>query len=500
MHKNKLVWNTSTALFQQVATVICGFILPRMILKTYGSSVNGLISSITQFVGIISFLELGVGSIVQSALYAPLSKHDTNEISMIWVSANRFFKNLARILLAYIILLICIYPKFVEKSFDIFYTSLLIAAMSISWFSQYYFGIVNGLVLKADQRGYVLYLTQSITLILNTIACCILMTLSVNIQMVKLTTSVIYLCRPLILYIYVKNHYCINKKISYSKDPIKQKWNGVAQHVAAVVLDGTDTIVLTVFSTLESVSIYSVYYLVVSGLRQLFLTISNPIQAAMGALWVQENKEPFMKKFRFVEWSIHTLVDFVFGCTFILIVPFVKIYTSGVHDTNYDVPLFAALIVIANICFSLKMPYYEIAVKACNHYKQTQRSFVIATTVNIVVSIATVYKYGLIGVAIGTIIAMLYQLLWMANYVYKNILHLGLSRFWKQLFVDVITLLVGIFLSTRISFPTPNIFLWVVFAIGVAIEWIVVIATVNFILYKNEMIILLKKLRKEGTE
>ena len=53
----------------QVLTILCGFVLPRMILGSFGSEVNGLVNSITQFLTIISFLEVGVGAVVQSALY-----------------------------------------------------------------------------------------------------------------------------------------------------------------------------------------------------------------------------------------------------------------------------------------------------------------------------------------------------------------------------------------------------------------------------------------------
>ena len=68
--------NIGAAFTKQVITVICGFVLPRYILKGYGSEVNGLLTSITQFLSFISFLELGVGAVVQSNLYAPLAKRD----------------------------------------------------------------------------------------------------------------------------------------------------------------------------------------------------------------------------------------------------------------------------------------------------------------------------------------------------------------------------------------------------------------------------------------
>lgn len=140
------------------------------------------------------------------------------------------------------------------------YTATLIAAISISSFAQYYFGIANALLLNADQRGYIQYNAQTVTVVLNTAVCAVMISMNGTIQMVKLATSLIYLARPLALHFYVKRHYQIDWKIKYTEEPIKQKWNGVAQHIAAVVLDGTDTIVLTVFSTLSNVSIYSVYF------------------------------------------------------------------------------------------------------------------------------------------------------------------------------------------------------------------------------------------------
>ena len=259
----KLALNTITSLVLQVVSVICGFILPRLILESFGSDVNGLVNSITQFLGVITLLDLGVGCCCTICLvYKPLADNDTNMISKIYVSANKFFRRLAEILLVYVVLLMIFYPMLVNKSFGHMYTALLIAAICISSFAQYYFGIVNSLLLNADQRGYIQYVAQIITLILNTFACYIIIKLGASIQIVKLTTSLIFLLRPLFLVFYVKKNYSIDQKITYTDEPIKQKWNGMAQHFASYVLNGTDNIVLTMFSTLGNVSICSVYNVV----------------------------------------------------------------------------------------------------------------------------------------------------------------------------------------------------------------------------------------------
>ena len=68
----KLSRNTISSLLLQIITVISGFVLPRLIMHNYGSQVNGLVNSIAQFLSIITFLEFGVGAVIQSALYAPI--------------------------------------------------------------------------------------------------------------------------------------------------------------------------------------------------------------------------------------------------------------------------------------------------------------------------------------------------------------------------------------------------------------------------------------------
>ena len=105
MRKKKLIYNTVSSLIYQIVTIVCGFILPRVILNYYGSEVNGLVNSITQFLQIIAFLDLGIGAVVKTSLYKPLADGDNKQISMIYCSADKFFKNIARILVIYIIIL-----------------------------------------------------------------------------------------------------------------------------------------------------------------------------------------------------------------------------------------------------------------------------------------------------------------------------------------------------------------------------------------------------------
>lgn len=486
MRKLLLAKNTVASLIAQITTLICGFILPRLFLQHYGSEVNGLVNSISQFLSVIAFLELGVGAVVQSSLYKPLAEKDNQQISKVMVSANKFFQRLARILLVYVISLMIIYPFIANQNFGFIYTATLIAAISISSFAQYYFGIVNSLLLNADQRGYIQYNAQTVTIILNTIVCAIMISMNGTIQVVKLVTSFIYLARPVILQIYVNNHYAINWKIKYTQEPIKQKWNGVAQHVASVVLDGTDTIVLTVFSTLSNVSIYSVYFLVVKGVKTLFLSITNGIQALIGELWAKQELEQLKNFFGWIEWLIHTGTTYVFSCTAALIVPFIQVYTLGIRDANYIQPTFAILLTLANAMHCLRLPY-NIMVLAAGHYKQTQRNYIVAAILNVVVSVSTVKIWGLIGVAIGTLVAMTYQTIWLAVYDSRNFIYWPLKKVIRQFLVDIISSFLIVSFSSHIVLKDINYFNWFIMAIKVAIVALFVVLSINVLFYKSKM-------------
>lgn len=499
MRKKKLALNTMSSFVFQICTIVCGFIVPRLILKNYGSEVNGLVNSITQFLSIISFLELGVGTVIQSSLYKPLADKDSIRISKIVVSGQKFFSTIARILLVYVIVLMGIYPIIAKQRFGFIYTATMIAVLSISSFAQYYFGIVNRLLLTADQRGYVSYNTQTGTLVLNTIACYILIQSGATIHIVKLVTSLIYVLRPIYLSFYVRRHYKINWKIQYDEEPIKQKWNGVAQHVASVVLDGTDNIVLTVLAGLEAVSIYSVYNLILSGIKQLFLSTTNGVQSLIGELWARQELDKLKNFFGWVEWSLHTGTTFIFGVTSILILPFIKVYTDGITDVDYIQPMFAILIIAAHAGHCLRLPY-NIMILAGGHYKQTQNNYVIAAIINIVISIVTVKIWGLVGVAIGTLIAMGYQTIWMAKYDSQNLIKWPFKNFLKQITIDCFTIFL-LYLCVRLPvlekfflMKAVNYFSWAILAMKVSIMGLIIVVIVNSFFYTKYIKKLVKKL------
>lgn len=252
---------------------------------------------------------------------------------------------------------------------------------------------------------------------------------------------------------------------------------------------------LTIFSTLVNVSIYAIYFLPMSGARLVIMSMISGIEALIGNLWAKQDLRELRKVFAWTEWLIHTGTTLIFTLTAVLIVPFVQVYTHGVSDANYIQPLFGILLVAANSGHCLRLPY-NIMILAAGHYKQTQHNYIIAAVMNIVISIIGVKQFGLIGVTLGTLAAMVYQTVWMAWYNSKNFIQWPMRKFLKQMVVNAVSaasifIVTGYFTLTGVSYLE-----WIVLAIKVTACGIFVALLVNYIFYKEFVLKIADKLIK----
>lgn len=479
--------NSLVSIIYQILTVVIGLILPRFILKAFGSEINGLQASITQFLSIINFFELGVGSVVQSALYIPLAQQNTHKIVEILTEAQSFFKKLALILVVYVILLLYFFPYVVDSPLSDLNTQFLIIAMASSLFAQFYFGLTNQLFLNADQKNYIPIIASIITIILNAIVTLFLIYLGFNIGVVKFASGLIFILKPLFLKFYVQKYYNLTTTKPLKKNSIPQKWNGMANHIAYVILDSTDIVVLTLFSSLENVSIYTVHNLVVNGMKLFIQSLTVGLHSFFGSLIAREKFIEVNSYLNKIEWLIHNLIFISFGLTGLLINSFIQLYTQNIHDVNYYVPLFSALLTLSGACFCIRIPYNAVILSA-GHYKQMQGSAILESSINLLLSIILVNYYGLIGVAIGTLIAIIYRTLYFVWYLSKNIIYRKRILFWKQLFVDIIECILLILFSTFISLHPTNFIEWSILAVQYFVIAILIIIIVNFIFYNKRFI------------
>lgn len=495
----KLKLNSSISILAQIVIIGSGLILPRLILSNYGAETHGLVNSVTQFLAIITFLDLGVGLVVKSALYRPLAERDNKQVSSIIIAAKKYFQNISYILVAYVLILIMIFPLVVDSTIGYFSTIFLIIAISISYFGRYYFGIVNELLLSANQQDYIQLGSEIIVVIFNLLISVLLIYLGADIEIVKLGSGLVYLIRPLFLKGYVKRNFSIDYDIENKENPLPQRWSGIGHHVAYTIQNSTDIIVLTLFSSLENISVYSIYNMVVSAIKILISSLATGVQSFFGDLYASNEISLLNNYFDKVEWIVHTGVIYLYGLASVLINSFVKIYTSGVEGVSYDAPIFSFLLVLASAVYSLRTPYHSMILSA-GHFKQTQLSSFIEAGLNLLISIILVTRFGLIGVAIGSLISMTYRTLYLVIYLSRNIVYRSIKKFIKHLFVDIISfgLIIVVGSSASNFYIIENVFDWIVISVVISIISLTLLLFINLIFHNKITISTIKSILNKG--
>lgn len=445
MRTRKAVSNILTNFFLQLATIICGFILPKEILKAFGSEINGLVSSASQFIGYIALLESGVGSVTRAALYRPISEGNYKKINGILTATEGFFRRIAIIFLLYVAVLAIIFPNLVTSAQSWGFISSIVIVVSISTFFQYYFGITYSIFLQADQRNYIVNLVQSITLITNTFLSIILIQLGVGIHFVRLVTALIYIVRPFLF----KKFVVKNKKISNICEPddeaIENRWSSLGQHIAYFLHSNTDIVLITLLMNIKEVSVYSIYSMVTVGIRNFALIVSNGLESGIGSMIAQDDLKALNRIFKSYETLVSISVVTLFSCALHLFIPFIYIYTSGITDANYINFQLAFLMVICETIYCLRYPYNNL-ILAAGHFKQTQKSAFIEAGFNILMSLVLIQIWGLLGIVFATVLAMTYRFLYFSHYISNNILYRPIKVIVKRTLVNISIFTLNFFL------------------------------------------------------
>ena len=483
--------NTLWGIVYEAIVLVCGFIVPRLVLTGFGSEYNGITSVIKQFLQVISLFQAGIGGVTIAALYKPLYERDRWQVSVIIKTTEVYLRKIAIIFIGAFALIAFILPLFVEE-FDYFFTASLVLIMSLSTFSQYFFGLTYRYLLSANQHQRIIHIVNSINALANTAMSAILIYLGFSIHIVMLGSALVYFFSPVFIYVYVNKKYSLIKTVKPDNNVIKQRWDNFGSQVAAFITVNTDLIVLSVFSTMKIVSVYTVYNLIISGVLGLFNPFIAGVSAAFGNM-IAKNEQVLLKKnIRLYEEVVYVLATFLFGSASAMILFFVELYTKNVSDSYiYSQSIFAYILIAATLFRIYRFPYTGIT-DAAGHFKQNRNLSFVEAAINIVVSVVLVIilndYYKLIGVAIGTLFAYSFRTIRFAVYMSKYLIPRSNRLFVKRILLSLLVTVIIASIPTILQFKKPESWLiWVIHAAVVSIIAFVLTLSVELIFYRNDL-------------
>lgn len=496
MSRSKMfAFNSLSAAIYQIIIMIVGFITPKVMLDVYGSELNGLITSISQFINYFSLVEAGLSGAAIYALYKPLANKNWDDISGIVVATKHFYNVSGIIFSTLVVSLSICYPFFVNTDkLDLLSISFLVLVLggtgALDFFSM---GKYRAL-LTADQKLYVISWSSAISLIINTVIIVILSYLRVNIVIVRLAALSSIVLRSIMLSVYVKRNYKINYNIAPCNSALDKRWDALYLQILGSIQTGAPVILATIFTSLKEISVFSIYMMVIGGITGVLSIFTTGLSSSFGDVIARDEKEVLQKSFQEFETLLYMIITFIFGMTFITIVQFVHVYTKNITDANYINELLAFLITLNALLYNLKTPQGMLIISA-GHYRETRLQTTIQGLIMVIGGIILAYGWGLYGIMIASILSNIYRDIDLLLYVPNKITGLPIKTTLKKWCMIAIELCFIMMISKVIHFSITNIVDWIVMAVCYSIISGVIIFLISFIFDRDQIKSLFNRLK-----
>ena len=433
--------NISANLLLQIITALGGFILPPLIVVTYGSATNGMIASIKQFIAYLTLLEAGIGAAAIVALYQALTSHNICLRNRILAATQRFYRISGSLFALGLLVLAILFAWLTEKQINAtltFYMVLIMGAVNIMDF--FYFGSYRAL-LTADQKTYVVSVVQAGSILANIAVCYWLIKSGYSILIVQIASSIILISKFFLYRCYVKHTYPdLDQQDTNHAEPyhLQQTWDALTHQLTGLLIFSSPLVLITLFLSLKDASIYAVYALIFGAIKMALQSISQGMQAIFGhSLNIDFNHT--RRNFCRYNRLFMCFLGWVYTCTGLLLAPFIQIYTENMTDANYHQPRLGLLFLLVGIIENSRIPAMTM-IMAAGRYKETKPQALIEAALNLTCSICFIQLWGIAGILLAALTSFLYRSSEMLYYNCKHILSLSCVRpymLWLTIYTTI---------------------------------------------------------------
>lgn len=415
----------------------------------------GINSAIAGVINLLAVSELGFSTVVLFSLYKPVSENDIPTINSIIKFYKKVYFIVGCVLMILGLALIPFLDKLVTVSNDVNVNLTLVYVLSLFASVISYLFSYRIVLYTAYQQLYIQSVVNIITTIVNTILqiCIIIIFRNYYIYLITLIVSnfISYLSLHLCSIksypqIKEKNAQKLNENVSAE---IKLNLKGIVYHkFSAVILQASDSLVISAFIGTLLLGIYSNYTIFITNLQAFFLVLSGSLMGSIGNLLVENDRDKSYRIFQDLKLVFFFLAGFCSICLFVLLNPAIKLWSKlGGWDpsVNWTMDIFTVLIIVLNFFIFTSRIITGTFRECIGNFDKDRIKGIVEAIINLVVSILLVKPLGIAGVLIGTIVSCLCTSIWVDPYmVYKYQFKKPLWKHFRDIvFYLVVTVISG---------------------------------------------------------
>lgn len=444
----RTIQNSKVSFILFVIQIFVGFYSRKVFLNYLGDEIIGLNTTLGNILSFLNLAELGIGIAMATSLYKPIHDKDENAIIDI-MSVQRILYRRIAILLCGLSIPILIALPFIFPSTEcsiIYIYIAYVVFLSGSIFS--YLWNYREILIEADQKSfkltpwihcvrYIKIITQVILLIFTPLGIWgwIGAELAGNIATVFVINSVI------------KKEYPWLHKSKEETSILLQKHNIIltktkqlfVHKIGGFVLYQTSPIVIYAFVSLEMVTHYGNYMMLIGYCLSLTSVIFGGMGASIGNLVADNNKQHTMDVF----WELFSSRIWIGGiicfAMYICIEPFISMWIGNKYILDESTLLLLILYM-----------FIQISRSVIESFKDAFQLFgdvwapIVEACINLGGSILFGYLWGLNGVLIGVNLSLLIIILiWKPFYIFRHGLKSSVFIYYYQYTFHLLVLVVG---------------------------------------------------------
>lgn len=435
MRTSNSIKNSITSLLGNIISYAIAFISQAIFIRLLGAEYLGLNGLFTNILSMLSIFELGIGGAIVYNLYKPIADNDYKKISALMNFYKKAYNIISILIFSFGLLLLPFLKSIVGEvtiDINIYYVYILVL---ISTVVSYIMTYKRNLII-ANQQNYIINLIHMIYLVLLNIFQLLILYFTKNYYLYLIIKIICQLAENIVITIVSSRKFKyldINKKEKLDKRTEKDIFSRVKalffHKIGAIIVLGTDNIIISIFFGLVSVGLYTNYNMLITAITVLFGQIISSSTASVGNLLISndENKSyNVFKKIRFLNsWiSIFTATAFL-----VIVQPFICVWVGEEYLLEFSV----VLVISFNYFQKMQRNVYNTFKDSAGIWREDKYVPLVESLINIVFSIVLLKIFGLAGVFMGTIISGL--VLWCYSYpkfVYKKLFNRNYREYAKE--------------------------------------------------------------------
>lgn len=432
---SKSIKNAEVNLIFYFLALLLAFFSRKIFLDCLGAEFIGLNGTLSNILGYLNLAELGIGGSIGYLLYKPLQQKNKIEISEILSVFGYLYNWIGGIILVTGILISLFFPFIFGNTplgLGIVYFSFysILGSSLIGYFINY-----RQILLSADQKNYLVAIyTQSANLIKTLVQ----IYLAYSYKNLYLWVAIEFLfgiIGCIILNWKINKEYPWLRTNKSNGRSLIKKYPSIIIYTRQIFIHKikdfliyrSDELFIFLFVSLKMVAFYGNYTIVITKIGQLFSSILGSMEASIGNLVAEGNKQNTLKVF----WEITTIRHFVAGflCFSIYhyLEPFICLWLGAEYILSREI----LILLVLSIYIGTSRGSVDMFNATHGLFADTWTAW-LELIMTIVITLIGGYLWGIAGILLNKVITTtLIGLFWKPYYLFHSGLHLSYSIYWK---------------------------------------------------------------------